>query len=157
MTTRRRALSARRADEDGQGAVIGGFAVGHAPVDVIVNSHFVAWAFMLISAAIALTAGRPATAIHVADQVILAVFAVVTGADPADLRDLCARRTLRSCPAAARAELAVHGAILPVVALAGIHLMRIRACPTEGAIDGEQWRERGADGEPTQEREHSPA
>src|SRR5262245_61535710 len=73
----------RYADDHRHGAVVHGLGVGHAPVDVVEDTHAIAGPLALVEVAQAACAGGLAAAIVVADQVVLAVLGALACANPA--------------------------------------------------------------------------
>src|SRR6202023_1006741 len=136
----------RDSQDDGHRAVIVRVGVGHAPVEVVVARRPVRRLLALVTVALAVAAaGLPATVV-VGEDVIAAVTGVVAGADPGDGRGGSARRTGTGGAAAARAQEAVDGAVLPVLTALGTvglggGLARPRAA---AAIHWQQRQQRGA-------------
>lgn len=91
-------------------------AVGHAPIDVVMDAHSVAGPFAFIEVAETTAATGGATAIVVADQVIPSIVRVVAGADPGDFGNFGSWRAGRDGAATTRAKPAVEGAVAPVFA-----------------------------------------
>jgi hypothetical protein len=128
--------------------VIHGLRVGHAPVDVVVNTHAVAGALAFVEVAQAAAAGDFAAAIVVADQIGFAVLGILARADPSDFGDFRSRRTLAEGAAAAVTEEAIQRAVAPIIAghrivAGGQRRLRFAA----GAVE-RQHRQRGAGDHP---------
>src|SRR5205823_9667491 len=136
----------RDPQDDGHRAVIVRVGVGHAPVEVVVARRPVHRLLALVTVALAVAAaGFPATVV-VGDDVVAAVAGVVARADPGDGRGGGARWTGAGGAAAAGAQEAVDGAVLPVVAALGtVGLGGSLARPrTAAAIHRQQRQQRGA-------------
>src|SRR5256885_16982309 len=104
----------RDPQDDGHRAVIVRVGVGHAPVEVVVTRRPVHRLLALVTVALAVAAaGFPATVV-VGDDVVAAVGGGVARADPGDGRGGGARWTGAGSAAAAGAQEAVDGAVLPV-------------------------------------------
>src|ERR1700722_20242698 len=126
-------VSPYRTDQRGGGAVVLHVVETKAPDDVVVGLRHVELGIAILIVAMTLAAGRLAATIAIGDQVGLVVVGIDAGADPGGCRGRRAGWALMGTAAATGAEISVHPAITPVIALGlvlglGVH-GEMGACP----------------------------
>lgn len=133
-------------NDSGDGAVIRlRGRIGHAPIDVVVDAHPVARAFVIVEVAKAAPARRLTAAVVVGDEVSLVVFRILTSPNPAHFRYIRARRAACQRSATARAKESIKRAIAPILARDIGRLSRwftLSMCASTAPVKG-QHRDRG--------------